>query len=131
MSDETPWPDDDATIDNADILSIETAVDSLLDQTQKNLGYPFDPSGSPTSKPSTTLSYSLRAEIEVSLDTDWPVIDGLALTNITLRTQVAKEKDVPGTFHRIDDRGDEAKASQESFLSAFPPLRSWEELRVS
>ncbi|MCJ1390524.1 hypothetical protein MMC18_003384 [Xylographa bjoerkii] len=70
MSDAGSYPDEDVTIDDTDIATVETAVDSLLDKTQAVLRYPFDSSNNPLSRPSTTLSYRFSAEIEISLDTE-------------------------------------------------------------
>ena len=88
--------DDTITIDDAGITTLESAVDSLLDQIQTYLQYPYDASNNPTNTPSTTLDYRFNAEIEVSLDTSWSLFGGLTLTNLTLQTQVAKAKGRPG-----------------------------------
>ena len=83
------------TVDDADILSIEQAVDGLLDKVQANLGFPYSTDSNPT-PPSTSLSYRLNAGIEVSLDTDWPLFDGFTLTNITLKANMEKFKNSRG-----------------------------------
>ena len=96
MSDDGSEPDDVPTVDDVDISSLETAVDSLLDKTQAYLGYPYQEVEDLTVYPSTTLDYRFGAEIEVSLDTSWTLFTGFTLTNISLRTQVSKAKGIPG-----------------------------------
>lgn len=83
------------TIDDADILSIEQAVDGLLNKVQADLGFPYSTDTDPA-PPSTTLTYRFNAGIEVSLDTQWSLFAGLTLTNITLKAKVDKFKGTPG-----------------------------------
>lgn len=90
-----PASDPPVTIDDADILSVEQALDGLLDKVQADLGFPYSTESNPP-PPSTTLSYRLNASIEVSLDTEWPLFDGFTLTNITLKAQMDKFKNSPG-----------------------------------
>lgn len=83
------------TIDDADILSVEQAVDGLLNKVQADLGFPYSTDTNPA-PPSATLKYRFNAGIEVSLDTQWSLFAGLTLTNITLRAKVNKFKGTPG-----------------------------------
>ncbi|KAK4695866.1 hypothetical protein P7C71_g1951, partial [Lecanoromycetidae sp. Uapishka_2] len=92
-----PASDPPVTVDDADILSIEQAVDGLLDKVQANLGFPYSTDPNPT-PPSTSLSYRLNAGIEVSLDTEWPLFAGLTLTNITLKASIDKFNDSPANL---------------------------------
>ncbi len=90
-----PPTDPPVTIDDADILSVEQAVDGLLNKVQADLGFPYSTDTNPA-PPSTTLTYRFNAGIEVSLDTEWSLFAGLTLTNITLRAEVDKFKGTPG-----------------------------------
>ena len=89
------FPDTPVTIDDADIGSLEHAVDGLLDKAQENLGFPYSTDPKPPS-PSKILTYRLNAAFEVALDTQWPLFEGLTLTNITLRVAVDKFKGSAG-----------------------------------
>lgn len=102
MSDsDSEFDENTATIDDADIASVETAIDALLNKTQNLLQYPYEPSdGTSTGTPSAALDYRLSADIVVTLDTTWPLFAGLTLTNITLRTRLDKSKNDPGIFRK-------------------------------
>ena len=80
--------------DKADVVSVETAVNGLLNQVQSNLGFPYS-TDTPPPPPSTALNYRLSASIEVYLTTQWPLFAGLTLTNISLKASVDKYKNAP------------------------------------
>lgn len=103
MSDSDYEPDENtATIDDADIASVETAIESLLNKTQNLLQYPYEPSDSTsTGTPSAALDYRLSADIVVTLDTTWPLFAGLTLTNITLRHVLTKARMIRVFSERI------------------------------
>ena len=90
-----PPVDPPVTIDDADILSVEQAVDGLLNKVQADLGFPYSTDTDPT-PPSTTLTYRFNVGFQVSLDNQWSLFAGLTLTNITLRAKVDKFKGTPG-----------------------------------
>lgn len=90
-----PPIDPPVTIDDADILSVEQAVDGLLNKVQADLGFPYSTDTDPA-PPSATLTYRFNAGIEVFLDTQWSLFAGLTLTDITLRAKVDKFKGTPG-----------------------------------
>lgn len=98
-----------ATIDDTDISSVETAINSLLDQTQSYLGYAYQNPGDPTNKPHTVLSYRIRAEIEVDIASDWKLFDGFTLRAICLKTQMAKASGRDGMSSRSDAQGQALK----------------------
>ena len=80
--------------DTADVVSVETAVNGLLDKVQSNLGFPYSTDTTPP-PPSTALNYRFNASIEVYLTTQWPLFAGLTLTNISLKATVDKYKNAP------------------------------------
>ena len=91
--------DDDTStnsyVDDKDITTIETAVDGILDNVQKNLGFVYT-TKDPAPKPSVELDYHFYAGIEVYLTTNWTLFPGLTLTNIALKAAVNKYKNSPG-----------------------------------
>ena len=82
-------------LDDGDIGTVETAVDGILDKVQSNLGFPYSTDTAPP-KPSVSLDYHFSASIEVFLNTQWTVFEGLTLTNITLSAAIDKRKNLPG-----------------------------------
>lgn len=86
--------DADVTIDNSDVSGVEGAMTALLDNVQSNLAFPYttDADTASSQTASATLNYRFSADISVSLDTDWEIVDGLNLTNIILYAAIAKSR---------------------------------------
>ncbi|KAF2689392.1 hypothetical protein K458DRAFT_427565 [Lentithecium fluviatile CBS 122367] len=74
-------------------VTIESVVDSILDQTRDYLQFPSADDIS-SGKPSLVLDYRLNASIFVSLDVDWSLFAGFTLNNVSLTTDIDKCRDV-------------------------------------
>ena len=89
-----------SSVDDADITTVETAVDGILNRVQSDLGFPFSETQT-GQKPSEVLDYHFHAGIEVYLNTQWKLFEGFTLTEITLKAAAEKFKNSPGEAESI------------------------------
>jgi hypothetical protein len=71
--------------DKTGIDALHNAMGGLLDNQQKNLGFPVD--GNSEEKPSTTLTYQVYGTLSARLKTDWTIFSGLTLNDVSLAVE--------------------------------------------
>ncbi|KAK1753792.1 hypothetical protein QBC47DRAFT_415542 [Echria macrotheca] len=107
--------DEMATISDTGISAMESAVQSLLDASQNDLGFPTAPAppgGGPVKPASQTLTYYFKAEASIGLREKWTVFEGLTLEEVSLTLGVAKIGGQPGRPPRRSMRVDLSAVAQ-------------------
>ena len=74
---------------NPEADSIEETMGKMLDQVNQETAFPLAKAGD---KPSTTLTYSIAAQLSVEIQTKWTLFEGFDLTNVKLEVAVSKRK---------------------------------------
>ena len=79
--------------DSADM--IEKVMGELLDRVQAQTDFPVD---KPGTKPSTSMTYSVAAQLSVAVRLGWKLFDNFELTDVRLSLAVTKTTHAGGVL---------------------------------